>query len=67
MSAATKQIEQSRYIEFIEQDLERMWDVLSADEKMTNEKLTKRFGTLRQMLATLRDLSRHRKRSSKAV
>lgn len=58
MSAAIKNAERAKRIESIEQDLERLWEALSIDEKMTNDKLSKRFGVLRQLLTTLKDLNR---------
>lgn len=60
MSVATKNVEQSKHIESVERDLENIWDLLSVDEKMTNEKLFKKFKVLRQLLATLRELNRSR-------
>ena len=58
MSAEDRNTGQSKQIEVIEMYLEKMWGVLSVDEKMTNEKLSKRYKVLRQLLATLRDLNR---------
>jgi hypothetical protein len=52
----------NRLLERIEQDLESMWRTFSIDEKMTNFELEKRFGTLKRILLTLREL--HKGRSS---
>lgn len=66
MNVETKSVEQSNHIETVQRDLENIWQSLSMDEKMTNDKLSKRFKILRQLLSTLRELSRSRLTRSKA-
>ncbi len=66
MSVETKGVEQSKHIETMERDLENVWEALSIDEKMTNDKLSKKFKVLRQLLSTLRDLNRSRLPRTKA-
>jgi hypothetical protein len=66
VSVETKGVEQSKHIETVERDLENVWESLSIDEKMTNDKLSKKFKILRQLLATLRDLNRSRLPRTKA-